>query len=290
MATMRSDPPSHKLLRLGSELRALRIEANETLHHVAGALGARWDTSRLSKIERAKLPIGKADLERLLDHYEVQGEDRVELLDLLTDGPSVKWWRDPEFAPVITPAFAEFLSLEAEASETLEYTAGSTFPGLVQTGRYAAEAIGAGIDGPGDDQIESGAKVRTLRQRRLTDEPPLKHTAYFSEVALLLKGDLDILADQIRHAVNVADFDHVTLRMVPLDAGRRGVLASGLVLMRFTEPAAQHVFLEAVGGMLNRGSGREVRRAERAFERLDRLALSSQDTIAALQKKLEEIS
>ncbi|MFF2951990.1 Scr1 family TA system antitoxin-like transcriptional regulator [Kitasatospora sp. NPDC057965] len=145
-------------------------------------------------------------------------------------------------------------------------------------------------DGPGDDQIESGTKVRTLRQRRLTDEPPLKHTAYFSEVALLLKGDLDILAGQIRHAVKVAEFDHVTLRMVPLEAGRRGVLTSGLVLMRFAEPESRHVFLEAVGGMLNRGSGWEVRRAERAFERLDRLALSPQDTIAALQKKLEEIS
>ncbi|MFE2109251.1 Scr1 family TA system antitoxin-like transcriptional regulator [Kitasatospora sp. NPDC059463] len=78
--------------------------------------------------------------------------------------------------------------------------------------------------------------------------------------------------------------------MVPLEAGRRGVLTSGLVLMRFAEPESRHVFLEAVGGMLNRGSGWEVRRAERAFERLDRLALSPQDTIAALQKKLEEIS
>ncbi|MFE6745981.1 helix-turn-helix domain-containing protein [Kitasatospora purpeofusca] len=278
------------MLRLGAELRELRLDGNRTLQQVTDALGQGWDNSGLSKIERAKSPISKGDLEKLLDFYEVQGEDRVDLLDLLSNGPGTRWWRNPDYSSVISPAFAEYLGLEADADETWESTAGCTFPGLVQTDRYAAETIGAGIDGPGEDQIEGGAKVRTLRQRRLEEEPLLKHTAFFSEVALLLRDDLEILAGQIQNTIRVARYDNVTLRMVPLDAGRRGMLTSGLVLMRFTEPESQHVFFEAVGGMLNRGAGREVRHAERAFGRLDRLALSPQDTIAALQKKLDEIS
>lgn len=167
----------------------------------------------------------------------------------------------------------------------------SGFPGIVQTEGYAQEMIAAAIDGPSEEQIEAATEVRMLRQRRLIEAPVLTVELYFGEVTLLVAGDLEVLAEQIRHAIKVARYPNVTLRMVPLSAGRAPILISGVTLLRFPQGAdAEFVFIEAVGGMLPRRSGRDVRRAERAFTRVKRYALSPEETITALERKLEEIT
>jgi transcriptional regulator with XRE-family HTH domain len=280
------DPSSYKAIRLGDELRSLRTEANETLKQTAGFIQG-WDAARLSKVERAKMPISLEDLGKLLKHFKVTRDEREELLSLLRDGPSIRWWREYENIP---PAFAEYLALEAEASETCEYFP-SGFPGMVQTEDYAKEMIEAGIDGPSEEQVEASVEVRKLRQRRLTEEPRLVHEAYFGELALLVTDSERVLAEQIRYAIKVAESPNVTLRMVPFSAGRGGILSSGVVLLRFPGgPEAQFAFVEDVSGMLPRRSGREVRRCQRAVARVRGRALSPEATIAALERRLGEIS
>ncbi|MFB7617117.1 helix-turn-helix domain-containing protein [Kitasatospora sp. NPDC056181] len=283
------DRSTLRRIRLGEELRAWRVENNKTqIDMTAGLKG--WNPGRLSKVEHGKVPVSAADLARLLDHCGMSEADRGEIEDLIGDGPDRNWWQDHEFADTISAAFGEFLGLEAAATHMLDYYL-SAFPGLLQTPDYAREVIAAGLDGLSEDQNEAAAEIRVLRQRRLTEEPRLNLEMYFGEVALLVAGDLDVLAEQIRHVIKVSEYPNVTLRMVPLSAGRPGILSSGLTLLRFPdEPDGGFVFTEAVGGMLPRRSGRDVRRAERAFARLKRCALSPKDTITALERKLEEIT
>ncbi|MGW3044152.1 helix-turn-helix domain-containing protein [Kitasatospora sp. NPDC001159] len=284
---MGTDPSAIRSIRLGEELRQWRLENNKTLADVTAGLRG-WNPARLSKIERARLPVSAADLAAYLDHCGITGEERAEIEHLATDGPSKHWWEDHEFADTISAAFAEFLGLEADATHMLDYYL-SAFPGLLQTEDYAREVIAAGLDGLSDDQSEAAAEIRVLRQRRLIEEPRISLEAYFGEVALLVGGDRDILAGQIRHVIEVAKYPNVTLRMAPLSAGRQAILASGLSLMRFAGDES-FVFIEAAGGMLPRKSGRDVRRAERAFARLKRYSLSPEDTITALEHKLEELT
>ncbi|MFJ9696112.1 helix-turn-helix domain-containing protein [Kitasatospora sp. NPDC101183] len=284
-----TDPSAIRQIRLGDELRAWRTENNKTLAEVTAGLKG-WNPARLSKIERALLPVTAAELAAYLDHCGVSGPEREEIESLATDSPSRQWWQDHEFADTISAAFAEYLSLESDATRMLDYYL-SAFPGLLQTEDYAREIIATGLDGLSEDQTEAAAEIRILRQRRLTDAPLLELDAYFGEVALLVGGDEEVLAGQIRHVIKVAQYPNVTVRMVPLSAGRPGILASGLTLLRFPgEPGEGFTFVEAVGGMLPRKSGREVRRAERAFARLKRCALSPDATVAALERKLEEIT
>ncbi|MFJ7908614.1 helix-turn-helix domain-containing protein [Kitasatospora sp. NPDC096204] len=286
---MSEDPSAIRQIRLGDELRAWRIENNKTLAEVTAGLKG-WNPARLSKIERARMPVTAADLAVYLDHCGIAGPERAEIEGFATDTPSRHWWQDHEFADTISSAFAEFLSLEADATQMLEYYL-SGFPGLLQTEDYAREIIAAGLDGLSEDQSEAAAEIRVLRQRRLTEEPLLRLDAYFGEMALLVGGDEEVLAGQIRHVLMVARYPNVTVRMVPFSAGRPGVLASGLTLLRFPgEPGEGFSFVEAVGGMLPRKSGRDVRRADRAFARLKRCALSQDATIAVLERKLEEIT
>ncbi|MFF2045083.1 helix-turn-helix domain-containing protein [Kitasatospora sp. NPDC058170] len=283
------DRSTLRRIQLGEELRAWRVENNRTQTDMTTGLKG-WNPARLSRVEHGKLPVSAADLARLLDHCGISGADRAELENLVGDGPSKNWWQDHEFADTISAAFAEFLGLEAAATDLWEYFP-SAFPGLLQTEGYAREVIAAGLDGLSEDQNEAAAEVRVLRQRRLTDEPRINLELYFGEVTLLVGGDREVLAGQIRHAIEVAQYPNVALRLVPLSAGRHAILSSGLSLMRFPgEPIEGFVFIEAVGGMLPRRSGRDVRRAERAFARLKRYSLSPEDTIAALEHKLEELT
>lgn len=286
---MTKDLAAIRQIRLGDELRALRLDQNKKLTEVTRELKG-WSPARLSKMERAEQPVGAADLAALMSYYGVTGSDREYFENLLGSGPPRQWWRDLDFASSITAAFAEYLALEADASQMLNYFP-SAFPGLVQTEGYAREMIAAGLSAPNEEQIETAAEVRMMRQRRLTEDNPLKLETYFGEVALLVAGDPKVLADQIRHAIKVAQYPNVAIRMIPLNAGRQGILASGLVLMRFPDDLENgFVFIEAVGGMLPRRTGRDVRRAERAFARVKQCALSPEETIAALERKLEELT
>ncbi|MFD8706225.1 Scr1 family TA system antitoxin-like transcriptional regulator [Kitasatospora sp. NPDC059648] len=206
-----------------------------------------------------------AGLKTLLDHYGITGQEREDLESLIGNGPPRQWWRDLDYAEAITPAFAEYLALEADAAALMEYYP-SAFPGLLQTEAYAQEMIAAGLDSPNEERVEAGAEVRVLRQRRLTQEPLLTIESYFGEVALLVAGNQSVLAGQIQHAIKAAPYPNVSLRMVPLSAGRPGLLSSGITLMRFPDDIENgFVFFEAVGGMLPRRTGRDVRRAERAI-------------------------
>ncbi|MEU7093343.1 MULTISPECIES: helix-turn-helix domain-containing protein [Kitasatospora] len=286
---MSKDPSAIRQIRLGDELRAWRTENNKTLAEVTAGLKG-WNPARLSKIERALLPVTAAELAIFLDHCGVTGPERAEIEAFATDSPSRHWWQDHEFADTISSAFAEYLSLESDATQMLDYYL-AAFPGLLQTEDYAREIIATGLDGLSEDQTEAAAEIRILRQHRLTRAPLLQLDAYFGEVTLLVGGDEEVLAGQLRHVIKVAQYPNVTVRMVPLSAGRPGILASGLTLLRFPgDPGEGFSFVEAVGGMLPRKSGREVRRAERAFARLKRCALSPDATLAALERKLEEIT
>ncbi|SOB85190.1 helix-turn-helix domain-containing protein [Streptomyces sp. 1331.2] len=286
---MSKDLSAIRQIRLGDELRNWRLDNNKTLADATAGLKG-WNPARLSRIERAHQQISAADLKTLLDHYGLEGQEREDFEVLLNDRPTKRWWRGLDFADSITAAFAEYLDLEADASHISEYFP-AAFPGLLQTEGYATEMIAASLSAPNDEQIEAATELRIRRQRRLTDSHPVNFDAYFGEVALLVAGDRQVLADQIRHVIKVAQYPNVSVRMVPLSAGRPGILASGVVLMRFPgEPEGGFVFIEAVGGMLPRRTGRDVRRAERAIARVERHALSPEDTIAALERKLEELT
>lgn len=295
MATTIVGAPSHQIIRLGGELRVLRLDRNLKQGEIADALTGEpsvkttWSESKISRIERAKLLLTPAELSDLLDFFRLDHDERADLEQLLTGVPSKRWWR--EFDDSLSPAMAEYLGFESEATETWEYPGCSTVPGMGQTDEVATQMIQEGIDSPGADHIEAGVKIRLLRQRRLTQQPLLIHTAYFSEIALMLITRPLVLAGQLRKLLDFATYPNVTLRMVPIDAGRQGILASGLTLVRFADPEApKFAFVEAVGGTMARRSGREVRHAERAFARLAEAALSPEDTIVALKKKLEQLS
>ena len=72
--------PTARRRRLAAALRQMR-EARQLSCADAGQ-AVRWSESKISRIETGRVGIRQPDLERLLDLYEVAGEERAALLTL----------------------------------------------------------------------------------------------------------------------------------------------------------------------------------------------------------------
>lgn len=267
---------------LGAELRAIR--GKRTLH-VVGA-GAKINPGNLSKIERGKRQIGEKELARLLDYYKIVGEQREDLLSLLTRDRVEIWWTP--YKQLITPALEGRLTVEAKATLQEEMTH-DTFGLLLQRRPYAREIIESSWAAPGADDVELYLDLRRERQRRVFDGGLRVHSL-FSQAALDSSSDAEIMADQLEHLLKLPDT--VVLQMVPTAAGRLGRPgAVGVDRLSFDIPdTPQYVFSEGLSQRSVRESALDNVRFNRVFKRIRNLALPHGDTVAAIKTRLKEIS
>ncbi len=119
--------PTIRRRRLGTALRRLREGSGLSLEAVAQELG--WSTSKVSRIELAKIAVTPADVRALLGVLDVLTEEVETLVSLAGEDRQLGWWR--QYAEVSPPWFEGYLSLESEASRLLAYES-EVVPGLLQ--------------------------------------------------------------------------------------------------------------------------------------------------------------
>jgi transcriptional regulator with XRE-family HTH domain len=237
--------------RLAAELRRLREESSLTGEEVAESLG--WSSSKLSRIETARIGIKLGDLSRLLDHYGVSAEYREELLAVGAKTRSRGWW--DAYADAWPERFAPYLVLESEA-ESIWAWSPELVPGLLQTQEYARAAINAHMAAtsaisPGE--IERRVQTRMRRQQILTGANPTTLTCVLDESVLLrLESDARIMHGQLAHLLAIGDLDNVTLRVLPL-AGAHSIGTGAFMLLQFAPipgigPASDIVYIEQLSG------------------------------------------
>src|SRR5579884_222111 len=163
--------PTVRHRRLAAELRRLRAQAGLTGDQVADALS--WSPSKISRLEHGRTGYKLADMEALLDLYQVRGRHRDDLLALVTDTYR-KSWLESESASL--PArFATYVSIETEAESIWVWEPYIVF-GLLQTGDYA-RAIFEGwqtVVTMSPAEIQRRVDIRLARQRLLQRDPPLR--------------------------------------------------------------------------------------------------------------------
>jgi len=136
-----------------------------------------WSAAKVSRIETGRTAIGPAELQLLLDVYELPGTQRERLTDLGRSARQRGWW--DAYTDILRPEYATLIALEAEA-ESVDWYAAEIVPGLLQTEDYARvmvqstllisppgeiRAPSAGEDDPaaGPDQGEYAALVGGAR-------------------------------------------------------------------------------------------------------------------------------
>ncbi len=236
---------------LAAELRRLREEHGLTGEEVAESLG--WSSSKLSRIETARIGVKPADLAKLLDHYEVSGDFRQELLGLAAKTGSRGWW--DAYTDAWPEHFASYLVLESQAESLLAWSP-ELVPGLLQTPEYARAAIDAHMAATAaipPSEIERRVQTRVRRQQILMGANPISLTCVLDESVLLRRVmDAQVMRGQLARLVEMAGLPNVILRVLPLD-GEHPIGTGAFMLFGFAPipgigPTSDIVYIEQLSG------------------------------------------
>ncbi|GLZ50372.1 transcriptional regulator [Actinomycetospora sp. NBRC 106375] len=203
--------------RLGGELKRLREGLGLKLEDVARSLEC--SQSKISRLENGKGVPRWRDVRDMLNVYRVpEGDERERLLEWARTGQAKMWWSD--YADVLARDMALYVEYEWDASRIDAYEA-HIVHGLLQTRDYARGALRSFWGGTlSESQIERLVEVRMRRQEALTADHGLTFRCVLDESTLYrVVEDGDVLARQVEHLIEIAEAEHVDLRVLPFSAG-----------------------------------------------------------------------
>ena len=203
--------------RLGGELKRLRESLGLKLEDVARSLEC--SPSKISRLENGKGVPRWRDVRDMLDVYRVpEGDERERLLDWARTGRAPMWWS--QYADVLAPDTAVYVEYEWDAALIDAYEA-HIVHGLLQTRDYARGVLrSAWGQTHTPDQIERLVEVRMRRQEALTADHGLTFRCVLDESTLYrVVSSAEVLARQVEHLIQIAEAEHVDLRVLPFSAG-----------------------------------------------------------------------
>lgn len=218
------------------ELKRLRLVKKETQEQVATARD--WSVSKFTRIENGNSPISKSDLEGLLRYYGVEDQDRIdEMVGWAKGAREPGWWL--KFYHGDDRAFEAYLGYEDGAS-SIRMSHGLVVPGLLQTEAYI-RALMASYNLP-PEEAEEAVKLRLERQRRIADRSPEQY--YILDETIIRRPVADVMHDQLRHLLRVAEKPAVTIRIIPYTEGMHFGLRGSFVLLGFAGRLDDVLYLE----------------------------------------------
>lgn len=280
--------PNIRRRRLGAALRRLRESTGMSLEAVADELG--WSTSKISRIELAKIAVTPADVRSLLGVYDDVLTDEIEqLVTLAREDKQPGWWR--QYAEVLPAWFEGFLSLESEAARLLAYES-EVIPGLLQIEDYAAEIVRHSPYTPLPDEAARAAELRRARQVRLTGEDPVSLDVVINEGALRrVVGGSAVMGAQLRHLAESSKLPNVVVRVLTFEAGAHPGVDGSFTVLEFSDPGDPRiVYLDRMTDSDYLDGLRDVAAYRYAHERLRVAARSPSDTRKMITGLVEEMT
>lgn len=279
--------PTVRRRRLGSELRKLREAAGRSLEDAAEVLEC--SRSKISRIELGYLGIRTRDVRDLLNDYEVEDEAlRTHLMALAKDGNKRGWWE--AYGHIVTPPYANFLQLEADADYIRSFES-ILIPGLLQTEAYSRAVIRANPALVRDEEVDTLMRIKAERQRLLTHvEKPVRFWAIIGEAALRTPiGGPKVMRGQLEYLAETVEQSNVTLQVLPYAAGAHAGLSGPFVLFSYNVPNDTGiVFLENLTSSLYLETPDEVANYTLVFDALRSSALNPADSLDFVTAVAEE--
>ncbi|MFI5993176.1 helix-turn-helix domain-containing protein [Streptomyces sp. NPDC051362] len=281
--------PTVRRRRLGVKLRALRDGLGLTMEEVADKSHGEITTAKLSRLETARTAAKAPDVEMLLNLYGAEdAELRTALLALTREGARRGWWQS--YRGVLSPAYEDLISLEAEATSVRTWQIG-VIPGLLQTGEYARELMTSiGMSDAVEDKVDALVEVRLARQAVLTRDTPLGLWAIIAEGALRTQCvGSGVMRDQLGRLLERGRRPNVTIQVLPSDSPPHvGQMGSYSVLGFEDYADLDVVHVESLTAALYVEDGEQVGLYRDAFERLRAAALSPERSAERIKEIREE--
>ncbi|MFB7930910.1 Scr1 family TA system antitoxin-like transcriptional regulator [Streptomyces sp. NPDC056039] len=229
----------------------------------------------------------------LISHFEagrrLPKPDDAQRIDraLGTDGFFVRWLEDLESE--YRDDFAAVAELEQQAT-LIQQFALTLVPGILQTPEYARAVFSAYRPNPIAKELDKAVVIRT-RRARLLDDPskPVVWTLLDEAVIRRQVGGPQVMADQLRRIVDLAESGRLRLHVLPYEAGAHALQQGLLTLMSF-EDSAPVAYVETflVGQLIDNPPLVSTAQAAYALALSD--ALSQQDSLALVRAAAKEHS
>jgi transcriptional regulator with XRE-family HTH domain len=276
--------PTVRRRRLAAELRRLRKESGLTTEQVAQRLEVAQ--SSVSRIESGRRGIKASDLRLLLEIYGVDGEKVEELLTLARQSRQRGWWHT--YGDVVPEWFQVLIGLEVEAEERRSYDV-ELIPGLLQTADYFRAYLATLPTSFGSDDIDRKIAFRMARQERMLQDDARKLSFVLNEASLrrVVAANMGPQA-QFARLTELSQLPHVTLQVLPFSAAMHAGMGGGFVLLSFTSPDPDVVYIENEVSGLYLEERADVDRYNLVYEHLMAKALNpgqSRSFIAKLGKE-----
>lgn len=275
--------PTVRRRRLGSELRKLREQKGMTAEEVAARLLV--SQSKISRLENGRRSISQRDVRDLCGVYGVEDVRIVDsLMQMAKESRQQGWWHAFGDIP-----YSVYIGLETEAA-SLRVFEPQVVPGLLQTTAYASAVIAGNLPEASPEQVDKRVNVRMRRQERISAaDSPLRMWAVIDEAALCRKvGDNQIMREQLHHLVELSRLPHVTVQVLPFEAGAHPGLSGQFAVLEFTDTTdATVVYLEGVNSDLYLEKDADVQAYSVMYEHLRAQALSAEQTRHFIQEAAE---
>jgi transcriptional regulator with XRE-family HTH domain len=263
--------------RLAAELRRLRERADLTGDFVADRMG--WSASKVSRIENAHTAPRPAEIQKLLLLYGIEGSYADELLALAQEAKRKGWWK--AYSDALPGPHTRFIGLEAEATATSVWSP-EVVSGLLQAEDYAREVIRTANGAAPPGEVERRVEARMVRQQLLQRDPPFALTAVIDESVLMRRiGNEQVMARQLDRLLEVSEYPHLSLRILPLD-GAHPIVAGGFILLQFgaVHEVTYHdvAYIEHVTDSFYIEAERDTFQYLNSFRRLNEAALDKKES------------
>src|SRR5216684_4325364 len=251
----RAGGPTVQRLVLGGQLHRLResrgISAEQAAEQIRGS------HSKISRMEHGRVGFKERDVGDLLTLYGVtDSEERAALLNLAREANTPGWWH--AYSDVLPAWLEPYVGLEAAASVIRTYQI-QLVPGLLQTEGYARALIRQGSAAT-EEEIARRGELRVSRR--------------------------EIVREQLKYLIEVADHPAVTLQILPFSAGAHSAMGGPFTILRFAEPDLQDVvYIEQLTSALYLDKPAEV---DSYLEVMEQLCLQA-EPVANTTKVLSQI-
>ena len=235
--------------------------------------------TKLSRLETGRTGVSPRDIRDLCDLYQVTDPaERERLMTLARQGKQRGWWQEYALP------YGTYVGLEADAASISEYDS-DLVAGLLQVEGYARAVVQAVTDPPLDDAtVEQRVEARIKRQVLLTQDGGPSFHCILDEGALRRPvGGHAVMRAQLARIIELAGLPRVTFQLIPLDVGAHPGLDRTFVILEFEGSMVNDiVFVEGLAGDIYLEGAADLERYRQVFSRLNSIALSPEDSIAAV--------
>ncbi|WP_406124154.1 helix-turn-helix domain-containing protein [Streptomyces sp. NBC_00989] len=277
--------PTARQVRLGTELRKLRVSAGMSAREVVGILSS--TSAQMSQVESGLSGVSEERLRKLAALYGCGDEALIEALVEMATERTRGWWE--EYRDALPPEFLDLAELENHA-RFIQVIATAHVPGLLQTEEYARAVFGYWVPPLPDSELELWVAYRMRRQRILSRDGGVPYEAVLHESVLRTRvADRRVARAQLDELVRQSEHPGVSVRVIPFDVDGFAGASSSLMYAGGRVPTLDTVQRDTPYGSAFLDAAAQLHDMRTLFRKVEQASLDpirSRDFIHRLSKEL----